>query len=161
MATFILGGLWHGASWKFVIWGGLNGIGIVVYKYWRKISPYEESKAWYALLWRIALTFVFITFTRIYFRGNSMDHIDRFYQQVVTNMDWQNALIVLWEYRIVFIVMLLGYITHWLPYNTKDWVENIFIKSNMFVKAVVVIAVAIICYQTYAADFQPFIYFQF
>ncbi|EZH72814.1 alginate O-acetyltransferase [Aquimarina atlantica] len=161
MITMLVGGLWHGASWKFVIWGGLNGIGIVAYKYWRKISPYEESKAWYVLLWRIALTFVFITFTRIYFRGNSMDHIDRFYQQIVTNMDWPNALAVLWEYRMVFIVMLLGYITHWLPYRTKGWIENAFIKSNMLVKAVVVIAVAIVCYQTYAADFQPFIYFQF
>ncbi|WP_074408855.1 MBOAT family O-acyltransferase [Aquimarina megaterium] len=161
MITMLVGGLWHGASWKFVIWGGLNGIGIVAYKYWRKISPYEESKAWYVLLWRIALTFVFITFTRIYFRGNSMDHIDRFYQQVITNMDWQNALAVLWEYRIVFIVMLLGYVTHWLPYRTKGWIENAFIKSNMVIKAVVVIAVAIVCYQTYAADFQPFIYFQF
>ncbi len=161
MITMLVGGLWHGASWKFVIWGGLNGIGIVAYKYWRKISPYEESKAWYVLLWRIALTFVFITFTRIYFRGNSMDHIDRFYQQIATNMDWQNALAVLWEYRIVFIVMLLGYVTHWLPYRTKGWIENAFIKSNMLVKAVVVIAVAIVCYQTYAADFQPFIYFQF
>ncbi|WP_108807771.1 MBOAT family O-acyltransferase [Aquimarina spinulae] len=161
MITMLVGGLWHGASWKFVIWGGLNGIGIVAYKYWRKISPYAESKAWYVLLWRIALTFVFITFTRIYFRGNSMDHIDRFYQQVITNMDWQNALAVLWEYRIVFIVMLLGYVTHWLPYRTKGWIENAFIKSNMVIKAVVVIAVAIVCYQTYAADFQPFIYFQF
>ncbi len=161
MITMLVGGLWHGASWKFVIWGGLNGIGIVTYKYWRLISPYENSKAWYTILWRIALTFVFITFTRIYFRGNSMDHIDRFYQQVMTNMDWQNALIVLWEYRLVFIVMLLGYITHWLPYKTKDWALDLFIKSHIIIKGIVVMIVAIICYQTYAADFQPFIYFQF
>ncbi len=161
MITMLVGGLWHGASWKFVIWGGLNGIGIVTYKYWRLISPYENSKAWYTILWRIALTFVFITFTRIYFRGNSMDHIERFYQQVMTNMDWQNALVVLWEYRVVFIVMLIGYITHWLPYKTKDWALDLFIKSNILIKALVAIVVAIICYQTYAADFQPFIYFQF
>ncbi len=161
MITMLVGGLWHGASWKFVIWGGLNGLGIVAYKYWRKVSPYENSNAWYATLWKITLTFVFITFTRIYFRGNSMDHIEQFYQQVITNMDWQNALIVLWEYRMVFIVMILGYITHWLPYSTKDWIENLFIKSNMIIKALVVMIVAIICYQTYAADFQPFIYFQF
>ncbi len=161
MITMLVGGLWHGASWKFVIWGGLNGIGIVTYKYWRLISPYENSKAWYAILWRIALTFVFITFTRIYFRGNSMDHIDRFYQQIMTNMDWQNALLVLWEYRTVFLVMVIGYITHWLPYKTKDWALDQFIKSHMAIKALIVIVVAIICYQTYAADFQPFIYFQF
>ena len=161
MITMLVGGLWHGASWKFVIWGGLNGLGIVFYKYWRKISPYENSKLWIATFWKIGLTFVFITFTRIYFRGNSMDHIDRFYQQIATNMDWQNALAVLYEYRLVFIVMGIGYLTHWLPYRTKDWIEAMFIKSHILVKGAIAMIVAIICYQTYAADFQPFIYFQF
>ncbi|WP_027395391.1 MBOAT family O-acyltransferase [Aquimarina latercula] len=161
MITMLIGGLWHGASWKFVIWGGLNGLGVVAYKYWRKISPYENSNAWLAVTWKIAFTFIFITFTRIYFRGNSMDHINRFYQAIMTNMDWTNALVVLWEYRIVFIVMLLGYITHWLPYKTKDWILDQFIKSNVIVKGIIAVIVAVICYQTYAADFQPFIYFQF
>ena len=35
MDTMLLGGLWHGASWNFMIWGGLNGIGMVFYKFWR------------------------------------------------------------------------------------------------------------------------------
>jgi len=161
MITMLIGGLWHGASWKFVIWGGLNGLGVVAYKYWRKISPYENSNAWYALVWRILLTFTFITFTRIYFRGNSMDHINRFYKQIMTNMDWQNAFLVLWEYKLVFIVMIIGYVTHWLPYKTKDKIEDMFVESHIMIKAAVVMGVAIICYQTYAADFQPFIYFQF
>ena len=34
MDTMLLGGLWHGASWNFMIWGGLNGIGQIVYKIW-------------------------------------------------------------------------------------------------------------------------------
>ncbi|SEL77828.1 D-alanyl-lipoteichoic acid acyltransferase DltB, MBOAT superfamily [Aquimarina amphilecti] len=161
MITMLIGGLWHGASWKFVIWGGLNGLGVVAYKYWRKISPYENSNSWLAITWKIAFTFIFITFTRIYFRGNSMDHINRFYQAIMTNMDWTNALVVLWEYRIVFVVMLFGYITHWLPYRTKDWLLDQFIKSNIIIKGLIAVIVAIICYQTYAADFQPFIYFQF
>ncbi|MHA7058331.1 MBOAT family O-acyltransferase [Aquimarina sp. M1] len=161
MITMLVGGLWHGASWKFVIWGGLNGLGVVAYKYWRKISPYENSNAWLVTIWKIAFTFVFITFTRVYFRGNSMDHIDRFYQSIMTNMDWTNALLVLWEYRVVFIVMLVGYVTHWLPYRTKDWLLDQFIRSNVVVKGFIAMIVAIICYQTYAADFQPFIYFQF
>ncbi|KAA1247928.1 MBOAT family protein [Aquimarina sp. RZ0] len=161
MITMLIGGLWHGASWKFVIWGGLNGLGVVTYKYWRRISPYEDSNTWIATLWKITFTFIFITFTRIYFRGNSMDHIDRFYQSVMTNMDWVNALAVLYEYRAVFIVMLIGYITHWLPYKTKGWLENQFIESHIIIKGVIATVVAIICYQTYAADFQPFIYFQF
>ena len=43
--TMLLGGLWHGASWNFMIWGGLNGIGMIVYKLWRDLN-------WH---WRIAL----------------------------------------------------------------------------------------------------------
>lgn len=161
LLTMLIGGLWHGASWKFVVWGGLNGIGIVTYKYWRKISPYEKSTSKLAIVWKIALTFIFITFTRIYFRGNSMDHIDRFYQQIVSNMDMKNALLVLWEYRMVFTVMLVGYITHWLPYALKDKIELSFIKSHVILKGLAAVVVSILCYQTYASDFVPFIYFQF
>ena len=38
MDTMLLGGLWHGASWNFMIWGGLNGIGMVFYKFWKDWS---------------------------------------------------------------------------------------------------------------------------
>lgn len=34
--TMLLGGLWHGASWNFIIWGGLNGVGMIVYQLWKK-----------------------------------------------------------------------------------------------------------------------------
>ena len=39
-ATMLIGGLWHGASWNFVIWGGLNGIGMIINKIWRELSWY-------------------------------------------------------------------------------------------------------------------------
>lgn len=35
MNTMLLGGLWHGASWNFMIWGGLNGLGMVIHKIWK------------------------------------------------------------------------------------------------------------------------------
>ncbi|MCB0771223.1 MAG: MBOAT family protein, partial [Flavobacteriales bacterium] len=46
MITMLIGGLWHGASWMFVIWGGLNGLGLIVYKFWKPISPWGKSKSW-------------------------------------------------------------------------------------------------------------------
>lgn len=36
--TMLLGGLWHGASWNFMIWGGLNGVGMIVYKLWKDMN---------------------------------------------------------------------------------------------------------------------------
>ena len=161
LLTMLIGGLWHGASWKFVIWGGLNGLGILVYKYWRRVSPYEKSHNPIAIVWKIGITFLFITFTRVYFRGNSMDHISKQYHQIFYNMNLENALQLLIEYNTVFIVMALGYIAHWLPYRLKDAVQLHFINSHFVIKVLTATIVGVICYQTYAADFQPFIYFQF
>jgi len=154
-------GLWHGASWKCAIWGGLNGLGIVVYKFWRKVSPYENSNQWYVRWWKILVTLIFITFTRIYFRGESMDHIARWYKQVAYHMDWHYALDILAHYHMVFWVMLLGYITHWLPESTKTKIEDLYANSPAFAKVIIAASVGVICYQAFSTDFQPFIYFQF
>ena len=43
MDTMLLGGLWHGASWNFMIWGGLNGIGQIIYKFWAGWSRPVQS----------------------------------------------------------------------------------------------------------------------
>ena len=43
MDTMLLGGLWHGASWNFMIWGGLNGLGMVFYRFWQDWNIYVRT----------------------------------------------------------------------------------------------------------------------
>ena len=161
LITMLIGGLWHGASWQFVIWGGLNGVGIIVYKYWRLISPYEKIQHWTVNVWKIFLTFIFITITRIYFRGESMGKIDQFYTQITQNMGWQYAISILIEYWKVVFIIILGYTTHWLSYSLKEKIETLFIESHFILKIVASVVVAVVCYQAFSAEFQAFIYFQF
>nr|WP_321486519.1 MBOAT family O-acyltransferase [uncultured Draconibacterium sp.] len=161
MLTMLLGGLWHGASWQFIIWGGLNGVGLVIYKFWRRISPWEKRSNWMINIWKIAITFTFITFTRVFFRSESMDVVRGMLHQIATDFKLSMIPEVVVAYKWVFLMMLFGFVTHWLSYDLKDRAKNWFIESPMWVKAAISAVVVIIVYQSVSADMQPFIYFQF
>lgn len=161
MMTMLLGGLWHGSNWTFVLWGGLNGLGIVVYKFWRKISPYEHSTHWLANTWKIFFTFSFITFTRIWFRGESMQGTVELLSQVSSNFGWSMVPEMFVSYWKVFAVMAFGLIVHWLPDRVKVIYRDWFIDRPIYQKILIAAVVVLIIYQSISADLQPFIYFQF
>lgn len=161
MLTMLIGGLWHGASWNFVVWGGLNGVGIVVYKLWRKISPWEDKNTWYKRAWAIFLTFNFITFTRIWFRSESFEKAAQLIHQIQTNFRADlipEISVAFWK---VFMVMILGYVIHWLPASFKAYYQGVFVKLPYLVQILVVFIAVFVLYQVISADMQPYIYFQF
>jgi D-alanyl-lipoteichoic acid acyltransferase DltB (MBOAT superfamily) len=161
MLTMLLGGLWHGASLNFIIWGGLNGIGLVVYKFWRKISPWEAYNNWAATIWKIAVTFTFITFTRVFFRSESITIVKDMLKQIGTAFKLSVIPDVLIAYKWVFAVMAFGFVIHWLSYGFKKKIEDWFIATPIWAKAVIAAAVVIVVYQSISSDMQAFIYFQF
>jgi alginate O-acetyltransferase complex protein AlgI len=161
MLTMLLGGIWHGASWNFVVWGGLNGLGIAVYKLWRKISPWEKKDTWYKRAWAIFLTFNFITFTRIWFRSESFEKADQLIHQIRFNFQPEIIPEVLVAFKSAFLVMAAGYFIHWLPSSFKSWYRQKFIDLPFGLKVPAVITLIFIMYQFLAADLVPFIYFQF
>jgi len=67
LATFIIGGIWHGAGWTFVFWGFLHGIALVIYRAWSKLG----FKMWRLLAWLI--TFNFINIAWVFFRAKEWD----------------------------------------------------------------------------------------
>ncbi|MEZ4800397.1 MAG: MBOAT family O-acyltransferase [Flavobacteriales bacterium] len=177
MITMLLGGLWHGASWNFIIWGGLNGFGLMFSKAWKKISPWKDMSKWYFRAWAIFLTFSFITFTRVWFRAgssNSWSAMEEVHDvkaeflsattmldRIFAHMDWSVAPAVLAGYWKVFLLILIGMIIHWLPESFKEKYRTSF--SNLPIPAIagIVVVAMIICYQIVTSDLQPFIYFQF
>lgn len=73
MITMLLGGLWHGAAWGFVLWGGIHGVALIVHHQWARRVPasFREARAWAFL--SLVLTFLFVAFSRIIFRAEDMD----------------------------------------------------------------------------------------
>ena len=208
MNTMLLGGLWHGASWNFMIWGGLNGLGMVIYKVWTKrtmgvklgiitfvtvlcgtlsltlhypvwnmffvwtliilvgtvvkalirrfVMPSEASVspalAWTSNAWDIFQTFVFITFTRLFFRsGSNLDPALANEQAWNTAKNMVNQIGGTWDLSLVpqmmrahwavLLVFVVGMLIHWLPER--------------------LVAIIVFFYQFITADLQTFIYFQF
>ena len=67
LITFLLGGIWHGAGWTFILWGGLHGIALIILNFWRKIGV--KIPTFFAWL----ITFNFINITWVFFRAEDFD----------------------------------------------------------------------------------------
>jgi alginate O-acetyltransferase complex protein AlgI len=66
--TFLIGGLWHGAGWTFVLWGALHGLAIVVHRWWKTLGiTMPQILGWF-------LTFNFVNFAWIFFRAKNFDN---------------------------------------------------------------------------------------
>jgi D-alanyl-lipoteichoic acid acyltransferase DltB (MBOAT superfamily) len=67
MFTFVLGGIWHGAGWTFIVWGGLHGLAISVHRLWQQLGiRLYKPLAWF-------LTFNFVNVAWVFFRANDWD----------------------------------------------------------------------------------------
>jgi D-alanyl-lipoteichoic acid acyltransferase DltB (MBOAT superfamily) len=177
MLTMLIGGLWHGASWNFVLWGGLNGIGIVVYKLWKNVSPWKNKSKWWNKILGVIITFNFVTFTRIWFRtgsNNSWDQMDEGHNiisewfaaneilnQLIFNFKWSLISDVLLVYSNVFLVIILGFLIHFIPEDWKFWYRDKFSNSPVLVQLGVCFVAIFFMYQIASVSLQPFIYFQF
>ncbi len=222
MVTMLIGGLWHGASWNFMIWGGLNGAGIVIFKFWRNWSfpiktsitfllfstllilehtfnkpVFQMGVVWSGIIfagtffqlisgfifptvrfhwmnraWSVLLTFIFITFTRLFFRsGSNLDpaETNRIAWETAKNMvnrigsAWDVQLIpnMLMGYKEVFLLILVGMTIHLLPSKFKQLYRIRFAQLPKWALLVSVVACVFLIYQFITAELQPFIYFQF
>jgi alginate O-acetyltransferase complex protein AlgI len=161
MITMLLGGLWHGSSWMFMIWGGLNGLGLVVHKLWQRISPFKNTSNIAVRFFLMLLTLMFISFTRIWFRSDDLQTVSDLFDRIQNHFGLDLFFDVVVSYKTVFLVMLCGYMIHWIPERIKEWYRNFFSSSPMPVMGVYVVVAVFLLYQAMSADMQPFIYFQF
>jgi alginate O-acetyltransferase complex protein AlgI len=110
--TFLIAGLWHGASWMFVIFGGLHGVGLVINhywkKYWKKKLKIDINKY---LAWFITFNYVNITF--VFFRAKEWDDAVK----VLGSMFSLNQISVSNKFAEVF-QYLSGINIHYLVENT-------------------------------------------
>jgi alginate O-acetyltransferase complex protein AlgI len=161
MITMLLGGLWHGASLKFVIWGGLHGIGLVINKIWDSIFKVHLRSRWIGRVIAIFLTFQFVSFCWIFFRASDLDNVKIMLKQIFENFSPGSYMTVLPAYSSALLLMAVAYIIHFLPEKTKESYRGLFIEIPLVAQLAVIMVVAILLFQMRTTEVMPFIYFRF
>jgi D-alanyl-lipoteichoic acid acyltransferase DltB (MBOAT superfamily) len=158
--TMFLGGLWHGASWKFVFWGAWHGIALAIHKFFfEKLDIIPNTRLVTFLSWFV--TFHFVIFLWIFFRAKSFEVAWQMIVQIATQMDW-NYIAPFVNVRSTWVIMLVvGYIMHSFSLEYAERITQKFVNSPYWLKiAFFIIAVQLVI-QFQSEDVQPFIYFQF
>jgi D-alanyl-lipoteichoic acid acyltransferase DltB (MBOAT superfamily) len=168
LITMLLGGLWHGAHLRFIIWGGIHGIALVIHKQWTRLMKYINpnhkklhTRSRLGSFLSIFFTFHVVTFAWIFFRAQNMHKAKQMISQIFTKFNFDLIPQIIASYQEIFFIILMGFILHWLPDNFKEKYRGWFIKTPLVVKIIIVILVVFIIYQVKEAAIQPFIYFKF
>ncbi|GAA4281234.1 MBOAT family O-acyltransferase [Gaetbulibacter aestuarii] len=156
MLTMLLGGLWHGAAWTFMIWGGLHGTYLIIERLQRRYIPFKITK-WNGIFLAF-LTFSCVNITWVFFRARSFQKSwDMIKSMFYVNTDGAKILDNFTILKVSVLVAIL-FLCHWIMRNTS--MKEVSLKTSPYVLGGVwaVMAFLIIIAQ---GSGEQFIYFQF
>lgn len=160
MLTMLVGGLWHGAHLRFIVWGALHGAGLAIHKLWIKMfGTISNSLLYRALAW--FLTFHFVCFAWMFFRAESIHQVMVMLEKILFYFTPQIFLQFLESYTMVVVLMLSAFAIHLIPFRWKETLRDSFISLPVWEKAVISIAATVFIYQFKTSEVHAFIYFQF
>lgn len=165
LTTMLLGGLWHGAHVRFIVWGALHGAALALHKMWMEVTGSSAKEADHQpvvmkVFWGL-ITFHFVCLCWIFFRAADMDRALQVITQITTNFRLDLIGEMLQGYAKVFAVIVLGFVMHLLPTTWKEHWRDRFVLLPDFVRATAILILLLVLFQVHSAESQPFIYFQF
>ena len=159
MSTMLLGGLWHGASWNFIFWGFLHGAALAIEKFIKDF--FSVPKNIFTRVMGIIITFHFVCFCWIFFRAQDFDTANEVLGQIFNTFSF--SIVSQWinGYMLVFILLLFGYLTHFLPSKFNSLIEKKISFAPVYAQVLLITCVVYTVVQMKSADIHPFIYFHF
>lgn len=158
--TMLLGGLWHGASWNFVIWGGAHGLLLIVSKLLDRWLPVLRRRRVLVFV-RGVIVFHAVAALWVLFRARTLEQGLGLFDRLFSGIGFSHTLEILSGYAHVSLLILLGYTLHFLPLRWVESARGAFIRSHVAVKWSIALAVVLVVLYYQGAGLQPFIYFAF
>ena len=126
LITMLLGGLWHGAGWGFVLWGGCNGVYLVINHLWRGFWNLPKDNPAPTQRWRLELgltvTFVLIMFSRVFFRTSSLEGASRVFAGLA-GRGGAGPLLLSAQWQSISLLLVLYAWCRWAP-NSQQWLAQ-------------------------------------
>jgi len=157
--TMLIGGLWHGAHLRYILWGALHGLALIIHKYWAKHVPITNSKVYRVI--SILITFHFVAFCWIFFRAEKMDIAMKVILQIKDNFAWSLIPDILMAYQATFNMLAIGILLHFMPQSFTIKAKEFFANADIYRQIAIITLAVFFIYQFKTASLQPFIYFQF
>ncbi|MFT3710285.1 MAG: MBOAT family O-acyltransferase [Archangium sp.] len=158
MIVMSLGGLWHGADWRFLIWGALHGLFLCLWRtwWWVRGKPKKDQVGFGRKLAGWLIMFNAVVFARIFFRADNMTlAIDMFKQIGRLTGDLARVSALSWFSLVACIVFYV------MPKPVFVKSQELFVKSPILVRAVLIIALGLMARQFSSIESQPYIYLQY
>jgi D-alanyl-lipoteichoic acid acyltransferase DltB (MBOAT superfamily) len=158
--TMLLGGLWHGAAWKFIFWGAMHGIGLAIHKACKPwLTKVPDTWCVKALGWSI--TMIYVSTLWVFFRANTWTDSWLILHNIFTNFHTNTILPFITTRSTWCILMLLIILTHTLPRRWHEFAAYRFVTAPWIIKLLLFIATVQLVVEFMSAEVSPFIYFQF
>lgn len=158
--TMLIGGLWHGAAWKFVFWGAMHGVGLAVHKACKPVlEKIPDNFITIPIFW--AVTFIYVSLLWVFFRAEDFESSVLIIQNIFTDFHW-NQVPQFFDARPVWCIMMVALVIfHFVPQSWADSVQMAFIKMSWILKLIVFMIVVQLVIEFMSEEVAPFIYFQF
>lgn len=167
MATMLIGGLWHGASWMYLLWGGYNGALLVGHKalkrVWHVPAKLKENILSGSIIraTNILITFILIVIGFAFFRAESLGHIGDMATAIATNFHGEIAPQFVAGYTLIVVAIAAGFILHFTPRSWQHGLQRAYAWLPLAIQALILAGVLFLVIQTRQSSLVPFIYLQY
>ena len=163
--TMVLGGLWHGAAVRFVLWGALHGVALALHKMWLAIVPWAKANGKdmnpLSRVLGTILTFHIVCLGWLLFRAEDMQTVHLMLYQILHSFNTSIIPQFVLGYKEVLALIVIGYGMHFMPSAIDGDMQRKVANASFWWQVALLVIVAWCVMQIKSSDIQPFIYFQF
>jgi len=154
--TMLLGGLWHGASWNFVIWGLLHGAGLAATRAWQGVTGGKKPAEGWRKIGRIVATLNFVCFAWIFFRSPTLEAAMSILSRIGSlTVSFENISAPVW------MVLAIAVVAHYFPLKWQGRLVDLFAATPFYAQAAALMLLAVALQYVAASGVAPFIYTKF